>query len=372
MKSVNVPFLDLPAQHTALKDRLLEVASQAMDKAAFIGGAEVAGFESEYAAYCGVERCVAVSTGTDALRLALQAMGVGPGDSVVTVPNTFIATAEAVSHVGARVAFVDVEPDTCLMDPNRLEDYCRAYPAPKAVIPVHLYGQCADMDAVAVLSKRYGFLILEDAAQAHGASQSGRKAGTMGAAAGFSFYPGKNLGALGEGGAVTTNDSSLADTVSILRDHGQSQRYKHALEGSNGRMDAMQAGFLRVKLPLLDGWNERRRAISDIYDKAFSASKTLRPVRIKLGNVSSRHLYIVHTKERDRLKDFLGQRGIQTGLHYPVPLHLQPCYRSMGLGEGSFPHSETSARELISLPLFPEMSDEQIAWVIASVLEFIS
>jgi dTDP-4-amino-4,6-dideoxygalactose transaminase len=372
MKSINVPFLDLPTQHAPLKDRLLDVAARSIDKAAFIGGPEVKEFESEFAAYCQTEHCVAVNTGTDALRLALQAMGVGRGDTVVTVPNTFIATAEAVSHVGAQVAFVDVDSATCLMDPNRLEDYCRANPAPKAVIPVHLYGQCADMAAITALSERYGFLILEDAAQAHGASQNGRKAGAFGVAAGFSFYPGKNLGALGEGGAVTTGNPSLAEKVSMLRDHGQSQRYHHALEGSNARLDAMQAGFLRVKLPFLDGWNERRRAISDAYDEAFATSKVLRPVRVLTGNVPSRHLYILHLENRDTLRDFLAQRSIQTGLHYPIPLHLQPCYSSMKLGPGSFPHAEASARELISLPLFPEMTGEQVDWVIASVLDFVS
>lgn len=365
-----VPFLDLPAQHSALKQELLDVASRALDKAAFIGGAEVTGFEAEFARYCGAQHCVGVGSGTDALALALRAMDVGPGDTVVTVPNTFIATTEAVSLAGASFAFVDVDPATCLIDPNRLEEYCKANTPPKAVIAVHLYGQCADMDALGQLAVRYRFQILEDAAQAHGASIGGRRAGTLGRAAAFSFYPGKNLGACGEGGAVTTDDADLADTVRRLRDHGQTRKYHHSIEGTNARLDALQAGFLRVKLPHLEGWNEKRRAIADAFDKAFASIQAIRPVTITQGNVASRHLYIIHVPDRDALQSHLSSLNISCGLHYPVPLHLQECYCHLGHKPGDFPAAEASAASLLSLPMFPEMNGEQRDAVIAGVIGF--
>jgi dTDP-4-amino-4,6-dideoxygalactose transaminase len=370
MSTITIPFLDLPAQHASLKQQLLEVASRAMDKAAFIGGAEVSGFEAEFAAYCGAAHCVGVGSGTDALALALRAMGIGPGDTVVTVPNTFIATTEAISLAGASFAFVDVDSDTCLMNPDRLEDYCKRSPAPKAVIPVHLYGQCPDMAAIGRLAETYGFQVLEDAAQAHGASQNGRKAGTLGRAAAFSFYPGKNLGACGEGGAVTTFDPDVADTVRRLRDHGQAKKYHHSLEGTNARLDAMQAGFLRVKLPYLDGWNERRRAVAHAFDMAFGGIPGVRPVVLAPGNVPSRHLYVLHVPDRDGLQSHLAGLGIGSGLHYPVPLHLQECYARLDYKSGDFPVAEASAASLISLPMFPEMTDAQRDAVIDAVLSF--
>ncbi|WP_243313807.1 DegT/DnrJ/EryC1/StrS family aminotransferase [Fundidesulfovibrio agrisoli] len=370
MSTTTVPFLDLPAQHAPLKSQLLDVASRALDKAAFIGGPEVSGFEAEFAAYCGAEHCVGVGSGTDALALALRAMGVGPGDTVVTVPNTFIATTEAISLAGASFAFVDVDPGTCLLDPGKLEDYCKRSPAPKAVIPVHLYGQCADMAAIGQLAEKYGFDVLEDAAQAHGASQHGRKAGTLGRAAAFSFYPGKNLGACGEGGAVTTSDPAVADAVRRLRDHGQAKKYHHSLEGTNARLDAMQAGFLRVKLPSLEGWNQRRRAVAEAFDRAFGAIPGVRPVTMAQGNVSSRHLYVLHVPDREGLQAHLSRLGIGTGLHYPVPLHLQECYAGRGCKPGDFPAAEASAASLISLPMFPEMTDAQMHAVIDAVRGF--
>lgn len=371
MTQTVVPFLDLAAQHRAIKNELQAVASSAFDTAGFIGGQRVAAFEAEFAQFTGARHCVGVGSGTDALALALAALGVGPGDTVVTVPNTFIATTEAVSLRGARFAFVDIDPHTCLMDPNRLEQYLKSGARrPKAVIPVHLYGQCADVDSIAALAGKYEFLILEDAAQAHGATHNGRNAGTLGQAAAFSFYPGKNLGACGEAGGVTTSDSGVADTIRMLRDHGQHVKYHHSLEGTNARLDAIQAGCLSVKLPLLAGWNARRREIAASYDAAFSSLDMIRPVTVSPGNTPVYHLYVVHTPDREGLKDHLAQKGIQTGLHYPVPLHLQPCYAKLGYAQGDFPATERSASTLLSLPIFPEMNQSQVGAVIEAVTEF--
>lgn len=373
-----IPFLDLPAQHRGLRQELLHAFGRALDTAGFIGGPEVAGFEAEFAAYCGTGlSCAGVANGTDALRMALLALGVGPGDLVLTVPNTFIATTEAVSHTGARFAFVDVEPDTGLMDMDLLAtDLERRASSggreamPKAVIPVHLYGQMADMAALMSLAERHALIVLEDAAQAHGASRGGARPGELGHAAAFSFYPGKNLGACGEAGAVVSRDAGLISAVRTLRDHGQKEKYLHSVEGMNGRLDAIQAAFLRVKLPHLEGWNERRRAIAARYDQAFSGQAFIRPTSMRPGSVSARHLYVVHVAGRDALAAFLRQRGAHCGLHYPVALHRQECYQHLGLGPGSFPVAESLAEELISLPLFPEMTEAQVEHVIAAVLDF--
>lgn len=385
MKHSSIPFLDLKQQHAFLKPQLLQVFDAALDTAGFIGGAQVSSFETEFAAFCGNTEqrpvhCAGVGNGTDALRLALLALGIGPGDLVLTVPNTFIATTEAISHTGARFAFVDVDAETSLLDVALLEReltkrFATGKPEdrPRAVIPVHLYGQCADMTAIMALAGRFGLKVVEDAAQAHGATHNGQLAGSMGHAAGFSFYPGKNLGACGEAGAVTSTDAQVIETVRMLRDHGQGKKYFHKLEGMNGRLDAIQAGFLRVKLPHLAGWNENRRSVCARYDAAFARLPWLSPVRILPGNVPSRHLYVAHVKApagREALAEALKAQDIHTGLHYPHPLHLQECYAGLGLGLGSFPVAERLARELISLPLFPEMTPEQVERVIAAVLNF--
>jgi dTDP-4-amino-4,6-dideoxygalactose transaminase len=375
--SAEVPFLDLVAQHRALRKELLEVFSAALDQAAFVGGAAVESFEAEFASFGGFRHVVAVSNGTDALRLALQALGVGRDARVVTVPNTFIATAEAISHAGARFEFVDVDPATCLMDPNRLEDHLRQAferrpkgERPACVVPVHLYGQPCDMEAIGSLARRYGLRVLEDAAQAHGATYQGRSAGTLGDAAGFSFYPGKNLGACGEAGAIVTADAALAERARMLRDHGQARRYYHRVEGSNGRMDAIQAGILRVKLRHLPAWNAARREVARRYDAGLRGARGVRPVEVRADRLSAHHLYVIHAEQRDRLQSFLSERGIRTGLHYPQALHLQECYRPLGLGAGSFPHAEWSAARVLSLPIFPEMTPAQSDTVIGAVREF--
>jgi len=372
-----VPFVDLVAQHALLKEDIMRLVSEALDTAAFVGGAQVAAFEEEFARFIGTPFAVGLSNGTDALRLALEAMGVGQGDLVVTVPNTFIATTEAISQTGAQFDFVDVEPETCLIDANRLERYLQdrfsegpASRRPRAIVPVHLYGQCADMKAVMALARRYELLVLEDAAQAHGATHGGENAGQLGNAAAFSFYAAKNLGACGEAGAVTTADARLAERIRLLRDHGQSVKYYHALEGYNARLDAIQAGILRIKMRRLAKWNEARRAIAALYDEAFSSLDWVRPVQVTPANVSCYHLYVIHVPRRDALQAHLQAMGIATGLHYPLPLHLQQCYSHLGYKAGDFPHAERSASTLLSLPMYPELGIDRARRVIDAVAGF--
>lgn len=374
---VPVPFLDLVAQHRILRSELLQVVADALDTAVFTGGDMVADFESGFAAFGGYRHVIAVSNGTDALRIALQAMEIGPGQRVVTVPNTFIATTEAISLAGARLEFVDVDPATCLMDAGRLAEHLenafarRPRPErPACILPVHLYGQTCDMEAIMELAARYELKVLEDAAQAHGASYKGRAAGTLGHAAAFSFYPAKNLGACGEAGAISTGDPVIAERARMLRDHGQSEKYVHRLEGANSRIDSIQAGFLRVKLRHLAAWNAARRDIAARYDAAFATLAGIEPVRVLPHNVPSRHLYVIHADRRDELRAFLRDRGIQSGLHYPFPLHLQECYRALGIPARSFPHAERSASRALSLPIFPEMTDAQVGAVIRGVESF--
>jgi len=365
-----VPFLDLKSLHKGLKPQLMEAISGIIDEAGFIGGPWLDKFETQFAELAGCHRAVGVSSGTSALRLGLRAAGIKPGDSVITVPNTFIATTEAISQVGAKFVFVDVEPDTCLMD-AKLLDRALDQSGAKAVLPVHLYGQCADMDAINTVAAHHGAVVLEDAAQAHGATYKGRAAGSLGIAAAFSFYPGKNLGAGGDGGAVTTNDEALAQTVVMLRDHGQKTKLVHELEGDNARLDAIQAAFLSIKLEHLENWNQDRRVIAEHYDRAFKNHGRLIPVAVASHNVSSHHLYVIHVEQRDVLRDSLAKRGIMTGLHYPLPLHLQPCYQSLGGQKGDHPNAERSANTLLSLPIFPGMTMDQASRVIEAVLELV-
>lgn len=363
---MNVPFLDLKAQYAAIKDEIHVALRQVIENTAFAGGPYVAGFEKGFAKFCGCKHAIGVGNGTDALWLSLLALGIGPGDEVITVPNTFIATAEAVTYCGAKPVFVDVDAETFNMDPALLE--AAITPRTKAVIPVHLFGQTADMDPILAIAGAHGLPVVEDACQAHGAEYKGRKAGTMGVTGCFSFYPGKNLGAYGEAGAVVTNDDALAEKIRMLRDHGQSKKYYHGVVGWNARMDGIQGAILDVKLKYLADWNELRRAHAREYTRLLSP---VGGVRLPHEANYARHIYHVYAiraQQRDRLMACLAEKGVSCGIHYPVPIHLQDAYRFLGLEAGSFPVAEKCAEELLSLPMFPELTAEQIAYV-ADMLE---
>jgi dTDP-4-amino-4,6-dideoxygalactose transaminase len=389
----SIPFLDLVTPHVELEQELTQVFQQVIRTAAFIGGPMVENFEKAFADFCGTKHSVAVNSGTDALRFALTAAGVRPGDVVVTVPHTFIATTEAISQAGALPEFVDVDEKTYNMDPERLREYLeknctkdasgklishRSKRPVTAIVPVHLYGQMADMDAIMELAERFGLIVVEDACQAHGAEYFSRQqnrwltAGSIGRAAAFSFYPGKNLGACGEAGAVTTNDAAIAAHIRMIRDHGQAKKYYHDIEGYNGRLDAMQAGFLHVKLNHLAKWTEQRRERAEEYGRLFKAAGY--PVEIPFEPSWSRavyHLYVVRTADREGLMGFLKDNGIGTGIHYPIPLHLQKAYVEFNYARGDFPVTEMAAAEIVSLPMFPTLSSEQQAQVVKQVKSFV-
>ncbi|MDF0643845.1 MAG: DegT/DnrJ/EryC1/StrS family aminotransferase [Nitrospira sp.] len=375
-----------------MRDELVEVLTAALKTAGFIGGPMVQGFEQDFAQFCESRFCVGVSSGTDALRFALMAAGVRSGDTVITVPNTFIATTEAISQAGARPDFVDVDERTYNMDPGRLRRYLekdcswdsdakRAFHKQTgnpvtAVVPVHLYGQMADMDPIVDLATRYNLKVIEDACQAHGAEYFSkkenrwRKAGSIGHAAAFSFYPGKNLGACGEAGAITTNDEQLAQTCRLLRDHGQSKKYWHDIEGYNGRLDAIQAGFLQVKLRHLKKWNEQRREIAHRYNAliAGTAGSLTLPHEPEWSR-SVYHLYVLRVDDRTQLQKHLDESGIGTGIHYPIALHLTKAYEGLGFRIGDFPIAEKTASQVLSLPMFPELTSRQQDRVVAEVLK---
>ena len=366
----------------------------ALRSAQFIGGAEVEAFETEFAAFCGTRYCVGVANGTDAVRFALMAAGVGSGDAVVTVAHTFIATVEAISQTGAETEFVDVDERTYNMSPAALGRYLESCPTDpatgrvvgvrtgkplKAIVPVHLYGQVADMQALSELARRFRLELIEDACQAHGAEYHSahegvwRRAGSLGRAAAFSFYPGKNLGACGEAGAVTTDDEELAKKIRMLRDHGQSRKYYHDLEGYNGRLDAIQAAFLRIKLRHLDGWNSQRRAAARLYSECLHEASLdmLAPFEPEWSR-AVHHLYVVRAVDRQALVERLTAKGIHTGFHYPVPVHLQNCYKAWGYSKGSLPVTEQAASEVLSLPMFPGLRPEQQERVVDEIVAFMT
>ncbi len=392
MTTKNIPFLDLAQIHVSLEKELTDVFVAALRSGKFVGGTAVETLEKQFAQFCGTGYAIAVNSGTDALRFALFAAGVKPGDIVITVPNTFIATTEAISQVGANPLFVDVDTQTYTMSPRKLEAFfqknCRTEKGSgktvlketgepvTAILPVHLYGQMADMDAMLDIAQRHNCIVIEDACQAHGAaylskkSKSWHKAGAMGKAGAFSFYPGKNLGALGEGGMVTTNDPGIDDAVRMLRDHGQRRKYYHDMEGYNGRLDAIQAGFLSVKLQYLDTWNNERRERAHYYDYLFNEFNGVVPPFEADWSKAVHHLYVVRVTDRDELKQYLDARGIATGLHYPVPLHLQKAYETLGYRDGDFPVSEKAAKEILSLPMFPSLTEEQQDRVAESIADF--
>jgi dTDP-4-amino-4,6-dideoxygalactose transaminase len=391
-----IPFLDLISLHEELEPELVAVFQKALRTAGFIGGPMVDEFEREFACYCNAAHCVGLSSGTDAVRFALMAAGVQPGDIVVTVPHTFIATTEAITQAGARPDFVDIDERTYCIDPAKLQEYfeqkCfldretgRLYHkelrAPvTAVIPVHIYGQTADMDPILELARRYNLIVIEDACQAHGAEYFSRaenrwrKAGSMGHAAAFSFYPGKNLGACGEAGAVTTNDEEIARKIRILRDHGQTQKYYHEVEGYNGRLDAIQAGILQAKLKHLPEWTEMRRSAASRYRELFCAN-VVDKITVPYESEWTRcayHLFVVRVESRDEVMKHLASIGIGTGIHYPIPLHLQNAYAALGYKRGDYPVAEKVAAEILSLPMYPHLREDQQSRVVRELTKFVS
>jgi len=358
---MNVPFLDLKAQYRALQDEIGVAVRSVFESAAFSGGPYVAKFEEEFAAFCGTRYALGVGNGTDALWLALLAYGIGPGDEVITVPNTFIATAEAISFCGATPVFVDVNEHTYTMDPDALRNAITT--RTKAVIPVHLFGQTADMDPIALIAGEYGLLVIEDACQAHGAEYKGRMAGSLGSAGCFSFYPGKNLGAYGEAGAVVTNDPVIAAKIKMLREHGQPKKYYHSVIGWNARMDGVQGAILSVKLKYLAAANEARRAHARLYHHLLSGVReVVLPVEASYAK-HVYHIFAIRAGKRDELINRLAGKDIACGVHYPVPLHLQEAYAPLGLASGAFKVAEKVSQESISLPMFPELTNEQILYV---------
>jgi dTDP-4-amino-4,6-dideoxygalactose transaminase len=389
-----VPFLDLVTPHQELEAELLAVVKKAFSNAGFIGGPMVEEFEREFAAFCGTKHCVGVNSGTDALRFAFMAAGARQGDIIVSVPNTFIATTEAISQAGACIAFVDIHEQTYTMDPEKLREYLetRCEINPKSgeliesaskrrivgIVPVHLYGQTADMDPILELAEKYNLFVIEDACQAHGAQYFSKKdnawklAGSMGKAAAFSFYPGKNLGACGEAGAATTNDPGMAARMKMIRDHGQAKKYHHDIEGYNGRLDSIQAGWLSVKLQHLAKWNQSRRNLAHRYQELFADVKdaVILPAEAPWTK-GVYHLYVVRVQDREALQARLAEAGIGTGIHYPIPLHQQKAYQQLGCKTGDFPVTERVAREIVSLPMFPQLSHAQQDEVVAAVKEFV-
>lgn len=387
-----IPFLDLSAMHSELEEEIMEMFRGSMKSAQFIGGPLVQQFEDEFARFCGCRHAVGVGSGTDALRFALLGSGIEAGDMVITVPNTFIATSEAISQAGAIPVFVDVDERTASLSPEKLREYLETHcyiddsgttlnkithKPVRAVIPVHLYGQTADMDPIMEIAAKYRLVVIEDACQAHGAeyfsqkSQTWLKAGSIGHAAAFSFYPGKNLGAFGEAGAVTTNNDRVDSTVRMLRDHGQVRKYIHDIEGYNGRLDSLQAGVLGIKLRHLPRWNEKRRECAARYAHFLGEHEGISLPYEPLWARSVYHLYVIQVENRDDAASFLNDRGIGTGLHYPVPLHLQKAYSIHGYKEGSFPVSERLSRNLLSLPMFPSLSAQQQEYVAMVLGEYL-
>ena len=366
---IRVPFLDLNAHHAALRGEFDRAVREVIDSSAFAGGPFVEKFEADFASYCGCQHAIGVGSGTEALWLSLLACGVGPGDEVITVPNTFMATAEAITYCGARPVFVDVDDRTYTMDPAGLEEAVGS--RTKAIIPVHLFGQSADMDPILQFAREHDLLVIEDAAQAHGAKYKGRKVGTLGHAGCFSFYPGKNLGAFGEAGAVVTDNLELQEKIRVLRDHGQVRKYHHAMVGWNCRMDGIQAAVLSVKLQHLESGNSLRRAHALQYDEVFDGmDEVVTPFAAPYAQ-HVYHIYAIRVQERDEVMWFLQEKGIQCGVHYPIPVHLQKAYRSLGYTAGALPMSERTALEFISLPMFPELTEAQVQTVALGVKEAI-
>lgn len=364
---MDVPFVDLRAQYRAIADEVRPRVEAVMANADFILGQDVTSFEEEFAAYCGVSYGIGLDSGTSALDLSLRACDVGEGDEVITAANTFFATAAAITYVGAKPILADTNPLTYNIDVSHLEDALSE--RTRAIIPVHLCGQLADMDPIMELAERKGLWVIEDACQAHGARYRGRRAGSMGHVACFSFYPSKNLGGYGDGGMIVTNDEKIAKRVQMLRDYGQRQKYHHLIVGYNRRLDTLQAAVLRVKLRHLDEWNEARRRHAYLYNRLLEDTSVTPPFNPEYSE-HVYYLYVVQSERRDELREWLGSKGIATGIHYPVPIHLQPAYAHLSHSEDDFPVAEAYARRALSLPMFPELTKEQIECVAEAIHQF--
>jgi dTDP-4-amino-4,6-dideoxygalactose transaminase len=358
---MKIPFLDLKTQYDFIKDEIANAINDVIEKTAFAGGPFVQKFEEEFAEFCGAKLCIGVGSGTDALWLALLGFGIGPRDEVITVPNTFIATAEAISYCGAKPVFVDVNENSYNMNPSLLE--AAITPRTKAIIPVHLFGQMADMDPILEIARKHKLYVIEDAAQAHGAEYKGRIAGSVGDAGCFSFYPGKNLGAYGEAGAVVTNNVELDKKIRMLRDHGQAKKNYHELVGWNARMDGFQGAILSVKLKHLPAWNEARRRNAILYNEILGKIDHVIIPQESPCNKHIYHIYAIRVQNRDALIKALAEKDVHCGIHYPIPLHLQDAYKDLGMGKGCFPVAEKVASEFISLPMYPELGKAQIEFV---------
>ena len=385
---MQVPFLDLKTQVQQIESDLAPVLAEIMSSCQFIGGPQVSAFEEEFASFCDSKYCIGVGSGTDALRFALAAAGVDPGDDVITVPHTFIATTEAISQVGAQSVFVDIDEKTCNMSVDKLKECIdqnysidqstnklinqSTSNSLKAIVPVHIYGQPVDMDSILEIAENYKLVVIEDSCQAHGALYKDRKAGSMGISGCFSFYPGKNLGAFGEAGAIVTQDETVASKIRMIRDHGQSQKYTHEMEGYNGRLDAIQAAVLRLKLKRLGDWNAARRENAAYYTKFLSEVPEVELLEEADFATSVYHLYVIMVDDRDGLQQYLGDKGIGTGLHYPIPLHLQKAYAGFGYKKGDFPNTERNTSRMLSLPMFAELTHDQIDYVVSCVKEFLA
>lgn len=364
-----VQFVDLRAQHDSIRTELFDAITQVIDTSAFIMGPAIKEFEPKFAEFCGVKHAIGVSSGTSALHLALWALGIGPGDEVITIPHTFIATAEAISLCGATPVFVDIDPVAYTMDVTKLE--AAITPCTKAIIPVHLYGNPTDMDPILEIARKHGLRVVEDCAQSHGAKYKGRKVGSMGDIGCFSFFPGKNMGAMGDAGAVTTNDDAIATRIAKLRNHGREGKYEHEMVGDNERIDNLQAAILNVKLPHLNDWNAMRREHAAQYCEELSGTEICLPT-VAPESEHVYHLFVIRHPRRDDLQKFLKQRGIASGVHYPLPLHLQPAYANLSYKQGDFPVTEAAAKQVLSLPMYPEMTRKMVTEVADAIKEYSS
>ncbi len=366
---MSIPLVDLKKQYAPLKDEILQGIGRVFDSMQLFLGENVQGLEREFAQFCGAAYGIGVSDGTASLQIILRAMNIGPGDEVITPSHTFIATAEAIMLVGAKPVFVDIDPDTLLMDVSQVE--AKITPQTKAIMPVHLYGQAVEMDALLEIASRHGLRVIEDACQAHGAEYKGKRTGSLGDAAGFSFYFSKNLGAYGEGGFITTNDAELARTIRMIRDHGSGSRYHHDLLGFNGRLDEIQAVVLRAKLPHLAAWNEKRREHARLYNELLQGTPAVPPTELP-ANCHVYHLYVIRVPRRDELQAWLKEQGVFSGIHYPIPIHLQKSMVELGYKEGDLPVTESVVSQILSLPMYAELSDEDIRFVADKIKEFYS